>query len=62
MAETLKEAIITLDKKIKCPICNKTNGLLNKEAVIKDYKIRCRGSRRGAEHFFILNSGGDEKQ
>lgn len=59
--EELKQGIITSDRKIKCPYCYKTNGFLNKEAVIQDYKIKCRGSKRGAEHFFILNSGGSEK-
>lgn len=53
--ETYKQAIITDDKKIKCPYCFKTCGMINEGALIKNYKVRCRGSRRGKEHFFWLN-------
>ena len=59
--ETYKQAIITDDKKIKCPYCFKTCGMINEGALIKNYKVRCRGSRRGKEHFFMLNVGKEEK-
>lgn len=52
--ESLKEAIIA-DKKIKCPICGKTNGMITGFETIRNYKVRCRGSRRGWEHFFVVN-------
>lgn len=63
MAETLKEAIITNDKRALCPHCGKLNLVINDGALVRNLRIRCRGSRRGrGEHFFILNSGEDEKQ
>lgn len=58
--ETLKEAIITYDNKIKCPYCLKTNGIVTGEEYVKNFKMRCRGSRRGLEHFFVLNVGDEE--
>ena len=59
--ETLKEAIITYDNKIKCPYCLKTNGMVTGKEYVENFKIRCKGSRRGAEHFFILNTGKKEE-
>lgn len=53
----LKEAIIMPDKKIKCPYCYKTNGMVNENAFVRNYIIRCKGSRRGHEHYFCLNVG-----
>lgn len=53
--EEIKEAIIISDKKIKCPYCGKTMGVLTGEETIRNYKVKCRGSRRGWEHFFMLN-------
>ncbi len=54
--EILKEAIITENGKIKCPYCGKTNGMITGNETIRNYKVRCRGSRRGHEHFFVLNT------
>lgn len=59
--EELKQAIITPDKKIKCPICQKTNGRITGQETIRNYKVRCRASRRGWEHFFVLNVEKEEK-
>lgn len=59
--EELREAVITPDKKIHCPICGKTNGMITGEETIRNYKIRCRGSRRGWEHYFVLNTEMEEK-
>ena len=55
------EAVITPDKKIKCPICGKTNGVITGEETVINYKIRCRGSRKGWEHYFVLNTEMEEK-
>lgn len=52
---TYKQAIIEDDKRIRCPICGHVNGLANDGAVIRNYIIRCRCSRRNNEHFFVLN-------
>ena len=52
-----KQAIITEDKKIKCPVCGKTNGIANDGAFVRGYIIRCRSSKRNHEHSFILNIG-----
>lgn len=41
--------------KIKCPVCGKTNGLINRNAKVCNFRIRCKSSRRNHEHFFILN-------
>lgn len=60
--EGLKEAIITPDKKIKCPICGKTNGVITGQETVRNYKMRCRASRRGWEHFFTLNVEKGEKE
>ncbi len=51
----LKDAIILSDGRIKCPLCNKTNGMLTGNETVRNFKIRCRGSRRKREHFFMLN-------
>lgn len=55
MEERLKEAIITTDGKIKCPICGKTNGMISGSETIRNYRIRCKSSRRNHEHYFVLN-------
>lgn len=60
--EELKEAIITPDKKIRCPICGKVQGMLSGRETIRNFKIRCRSSRRNHEHFFVLNSESEEKE
>lgn len=59
--EILKEAIITYDNKIRCPYCLKTNGMISGNEFVRNFKIRCKGSRRGAEHFFVLNVSEKEK-
>lgn len=59
--EKLKEAVITADKKIQCPICGKCNGMVTGEETIRNFKVRCRGSRRDWEHFFVLNVEREEK-
>lgn len=58
--DVLQEAVITPDKKIKCPICGKTNGMITGKETIRNFKVRCRGSRRGWEHFFLLNIEAEE--
>lgn len=58
-----KEAIITEDKKVRCPICGTTNGFANDGAFVRNYIIRCKSSRRNHEHYFILNfNAGEEKK
>lgn len=52
--EILKEAVI-VDKTVRCPICGKLNGVITGEETVRNYKIRCRGSRKGFEHYFTLN-------
>ena len=52
----LLQAIITPDKKVKCPICGKTAMILN-DTFIRNCQIRCRASRKGLEHYFMLNAG-----
>lgn len=53
-----KQAIIEAGTgKIKCPVCGKTNGLVTAGAYCRGHRVRCRSSRRGCEHFFILNYG-----
>lgn len=46
--------------KIRCPICGKTNGMVTRGAYVRGHKVRCKSSRRGHEHFFILNYGTPE--
>lgn len=60
--EKLKGAIITHDKKIKCPYCFKTNGMITGRETVRNFKIRCKGSRRGREHYFVLNVEKEEKE
>lgn len=55
MAE-IKEAII-MDNKIFCPWCNKCNGRISGSEVVKNFVIRCRGSRKNNVHEFVLNVG-----
>lgn len=55
--EELKQAIITPNKQVRCPYCGKLAFILNDEAYIKNLKVRCRGSRHGLEHFFIVSGG-----
>ena len=60
--DELKNAVITPDKKIKCPVCGKTCGMITGLETIRNYKVRCRGSRRGWEHFFMLNVEMEKKK
>lgn len=55
--EELKQAIVTVDKQVRCPCCGKLAFVLNDEAYVKNLKVRCRGSRHGLEHFFIVSGG-----
>ncbi len=57
--EELKEAIVTPDGKLRCPVCGAINGELVGDEVVKNLRIRCRKSRRNKEHSFILNLGGN---
>lgn len=52
----LKEAVITPKGEVRCPHCGLLNAMLTGEETIKGFKMRCRGSRRGAEHYFMLNA------
>lgn len=61
MEELLKEAIITTGGKIKCPVCGKTNGMITGQEKVENFRIRCKSSRRGHEHFFVLNAGKEDK-
>lgn len=56
--EKLKEAIITPDNRVLCPICGAINGEIIGDEVVKNLRIRCRKSRRNKVHSFILNLGG----
>lgn len=60
--EELKESIITQTGEIRCPVCGKLNAVLTGHEVVRNFKIRCRGSRQGREHFFIINTEGKEKE
>lgn len=51
----LRQAIITEDGKYRCPVCNKLNGELTGNEVVKNLKIRCRGSNGRLSHYFVLN-------
>lgn len=53
--EQLKQAVITEDRKIRCPFCGKLNGELTGKEEIHNFRIRCRGSGGRMEHFFMLN-------
>ena len=57
--ETIKNAIIEDDGRIMCPVCKKCNGILNEGAVIQNFRILCRGSRRDRRHFFRLDWEGN---
>ena len=59
--EELKEAIIESDGKTRMPVCGKLNIVINNGAIDRKQRIRCRGSRRKLEHFFILNVGENEE-
>lgn len=59
--ERLQEAVITPDKKIQCPICGKCNGMITGQETIRNFIVRCRGSRRNLEHYFMLNVEREEK-
>ena len=58
--EELKQAVISADGKIHCPYewCCKVNGVVNEGAIIENYIVRCRASRRGREHYFLVNWNG----
>ncbi len=58
--EELKKALIGEDGKVICPYCGKTNGRVDGSEFVYNYRIRCRGSRRGREHFFLLFAGNEE--
>lgn len=51
----LKEAIITPKGEVRCPYCGKLGLVLTGEETVKKLKIRCRGGRKGMEHYFLLN-------
>lgn len=59
--ETYKLAIVEDDNRIRCPICGRVNGIANDGAVIRNYIVRCKSSRRNHEHYFILNAGEEKK-
>ncbi len=58
--EEIKKAVISKDKKIRCPYCGKLNGQLTGNEVIRNFKMRCRGSNGRMEHFFVLDYSGME--
>lgn len=53
----VREAIITPKGEVRCPYCGKLGLVLTGEETAKNLKIRCRGSRKGAEHYYVLNTG-----
>lgn len=59
--ETYKQAIIEDDRRARCPICGRVNGIVNDGAVIRNYIVRCKSSRRNREHYFILDTGEEKK-
>lgn len=61
MTTAVAEAIITEDNKVKCPYCGKVNGVLTGHETVRNYKIRCRASRKNQEHFFVLNVEGEQR-
>lgn len=61
MTTAVAEAIITEDNKIKCPYCGKVNGIITGFETVRNYKIRCRASRKNQEHFFVLNVEGEQQ-
>lgn len=53
--EKIKQAIITEDKKILCPYCHKINGELTGNEMVRNLRLRCRGSNGRLQHYFLLN-------
>lgn len=50
------QAVISKDMEIRCPICGRKCGVLCGNEVVRNFRIRCKGSRQMAKpHFFILN-------
>lgn len=60
--EEIKKAVISKDGEIRCPYCNKLNGRLTGNEVIRNFKMRCRGSSGRIEHFFALDYSGMERK
>lgn len=61
--EELQKAIIKADGEVKCPICGEVNGHVtgsNFSGAFQNYKIRCKNSASGNEHFFLLFAGNEE--
>ena len=56
MNEEYKNAIIE-DGRVLCPYCYKLNLKVDGSEVIRNLKIKCRGSRRNANHCFVVNFG-----
>ena len=52
----MKEAIVTSKGEVRCPYCGLLNAMLTGKEMVRGLKIRCRGSRRGTEHYFVLNA------
>ena len=59
--EAYRQTVIEDDRRIRCPICGRVNGIANDGAVIRNYIVRCKSSRRNHEHYFILNAGEEKK-
>ena len=53
--EELKQAIIE-DGRVLCPYCHKMNLKVDGSELIRNLKVKCRGSRHVA-HFFVVNFG-----
>ena len=53
--EKLKQAIIE-DGRVLCPYCYKLNLKVDGSEVIRNLKVKCRGSRHVA-HYFAVNFG-----
>lgn len=49
----LEQAIIE-DGRVLCPYCHKLNMKVDGSEVIRNLKVKCRGSRRVA-HYFVVN-------
>ena len=39
--EAYRQAVIEDDRRIRCPICGRVNGIANDGAVIRNYIVRC---------------------
>lgn len=50
-----KEAIITPKGEVRCPYCGLLCAKLTGGETIMNFRMRCRGSRRDTEHYFMLN-------